>query len=343
MTDATAIVLAARPDGQPKRDDFRIETRSLPAPSDGEVAVRIVWLSLDPYMRGRMDDAASYADPVAIGEVMTGQGVGEVIASRAEGFAEGDIVTGMFGWTDHAIAGAADLRKLDPGAAPIQTALGILGMPGLTAWVGVNRILGVRAGETAVISAATGAVGTLAGQLCREKGLRVIGVAGGPEKCAFAVDELGYDACIDHRAQPDGRAMAAALAEAAPDGIDAYFENVGGKTLEGVLPRMNDHGRIALCGMVAWYSGRGVDEAQPVPAVWRHILVKRLRVEGFIIFDHWHRYPDFVAEVAPMLASGAIRYREDVTDGLENAPAAFLAMLEGGNFGKTLVRVGPDS
>ncbi|RVT83173.1 NADP-dependent oxidoreductase [Rhodobacteraceae bacterium CCMM004] len=340
MTEtARTVTLAKRPEGVPGDDCFALEDRPLGDLAEGHVRVRVIWLSLDPYMRGRMNAGKSYSPPVEIGEAMGGQGVGEVIGSRAEGFAEGDIVTGMFGWVSHADAPAGEVRRLDPALAPVQTALGVLGMPGLTAWVGVHRILEAQAGETAVVSAATGAVGSVAGQLARRHGLRAVGVAGGPEKCAYAEEELGYDACLDHRA-PDLRAR---LGEAAPDGVDGYFENVGGVTLEAVLPALNDHARIALCGVVAWYNGQGVADAMPLPAMWRTILVKRLRVQGFIIYDHFHRFPEFLAEVGPLVADGTLRYRESVTEGLENAPAAFRAMLEGGNFGKTLVRVGPDA
>ena len=336
-----SIVLASRPAGDAGPENFRLEEAPLPQPGDGEFLVRVIWLSLDPYMRGRMNDAKSYAPPVGLGEVMTAQAVGEVTDSRHADFPVGAIVIGTFGWTSHAISDGTDVRRLDPKVAPIQTALGVLGMPGLTAWVGVNDILGAKEGDTVVISAATGAVGSVAGQLARARGARVIGVAGGPEKCAHAVEELGYDACLDHHAH-DARGLAAALKEAAPDGVDCYFENVGGKTLEAVLSRMNTHGRIAVCGAIAWYSSDGQSDTQPLPVVWRNILTRRLRVQGFIIFDHFDRYPDFIAEAAPMLRDGRLRYRESVAEGLENAPDAFLAMLKGGNFGKQLVRVGPD-
>lgn len=340
--DYTRIVLAQRPQGSPKPEDFRLETASLSEPGPGEIAVRSIWLSLDPYMRGRMDDVASYADPVQIGDTMEGEAVGEVIASNADGVAIGDIVSGRLGWATHGVLSAKAVRRIDPALAPISTALGVLGMPGITAWVGVNDILEAKEGETIVVSAATGAVGSLAGQLAKAKGLTVIGVAGGAEKCAFAVEELGFDACLDHRAAANAKELAIQLQAVAPNGVDCYFENVGAKTTEAVLRVINTHGRIAVCGMIAWYSGQGMDSAPKLPAAWRSILTKRLRVQGFIIFDHFHKFPQFGSEVAPMLADGRVKYRETVTDGLENAPAAFMGLLEGQNFGKQLVRVGAD-
>jgi len=336
-----SIVLAERPSGTPTPACFRLETQPLPTPASGEVLARVIWLSLDPYMRGRMDDAKSYAPPVALDAVMEGGAVAEVMTSADDRFAPGDIVTGQFGWTTHGVLPANALRRLDPALAPIQTALGVLGMPGLTAWVGLNDILRMQPGETLVVSAATGAVGSLAGQLARARGLNVIGVAGGADKCAYATDKLGYDACLDHR-DSDAAALGARLRDAAPNGIDGYFENVGGKTLSAVLPNMNVNARIALCGMIAWYSGRNLDQALPLPQVWRRILTHRLRVEGFIIFDHFQRFPAFLADVGPMVRDGQISYRETVAEGLENAPAAFLKLLDGGNFGKQLVRIGPD-
>ncbi|SEP65112.1 hypothetical protein SAMN05428995_101402 [Loktanella sp. DSM 29012] len=341
MTDATQITLASRPQGKPSTDNFKLQTATLPAVQDGQILVRVIWLSLDPYMRGRMDDAKSYAKPVEIGEVMEGGAVAEVMESRNADFKPGQIVVGAFGWTSHAISDGEGVRVVDPEQAPISTALGVLGMPGITAWVGLNDIGRAKDGETIVVSAATGAVGGVVGQLAKARNMRVIGVAGGPEKCAFAVEELGYDVCLDHYAH-DAKSLSAAIKDAAPDGVDVYFESVGGKTLEAVLTRMNTHGRIALCGMIAWYSGNGVAEAQPLPAVWRNILTRRLLVEGFIIFDHYHKFPDFVGQVAPMVADGTVKFREDVAEGLENAPQAFLDMLSGGNFGKQLVRVGAD-
>ena len=340
MTNARQIRLKSRPEGLATHDNFELVEVALPDPGEGELLVRVIWLSLDPYMRGRMDDVKSYAPAVALGEVMTAQGVGEVLASRQPGFAAGDIVLGTFGWADHAISDGTGVVKV-PAGPPISTALGVLGMPGMTAWTGLGEITGAKSGETIVISAATGAVGALAGQLAKARGLRTIGVAGGAEKCAYAMEELGYDACLDHRAH-DAKSLGAAIARAAPGGVDVYFENVGGKTLSAVVPNMNDDGRIAVCGMIAWYGGQNLDEAAPLPFVWRNVLTRRLRVRGFIVFDHFDRWPDFHAEVAPMVKDGRIKVREDVTDGLENAPEAFFRMLNGGNFGKTLIRLGPD-
>ena len=341
MTTATSITLASRPKGSPVADNFALVEQELPAPGDGEFLVRVIWLSLDPYMRGRMDDVKSYAEPVAIGGVMEGGAVGEVLVSNHAGFAVGDIVTAQFGWTTHAVSDGEGVRKVDPAVAPISTALGALGMPGITAWVGLNEIAAAQPGETIMVSAATGAVGGMVGQLAKAKGMRVIGVAGGAQKCAFAESELGYDICLDHRAL-DAKGLAAALKEAAPDGVDVYFENVGGKTLEAVLTRMNTGGRIAVCGMIAWYSGQGISEAQSLPAVWRNILTRRLRVQGFIIFDHFHLMGQFQKEVGPLVGDGTIKVKESVAEGLDNAPAAFMELLKGGNFGKQLVRVGDD-
>lgn len=337
----THVALASRPTGEPTPDNFRVESKELPDPGPGEVLVRTIWLSLDPYMRGRMDDAKSYADPVPIGGTMEGGTVGEVLISNADAFAPGDIVVGRTGWASHGVAAARDLRKVDPGVAPISTALGVLGMPGMTAWVGLNEIGKAQSGETIVVSAATGAVGGLAGQLAKLKGMRVIGVAGGKEKCAFAVDELGFDACLDHRGA-DARGLRDQIRDLTPNGVDVYFENVGGKTLEAVIPNMNTFGRIAVCGMIAWYSGQGIADAPPVPFVWRTILVQRLQVRGFIVTDHAASGRAFMSEVAPLVASGQIKFRETVIEGLENAPTAFLGLLRGANFGKQLVRVGAD-
>lgn len=341
----TRIALARRPDGAPVPQDFRLEDAPMPAPGPGEVLVRVLWLSLDPYMRGRMDDAASYAQPVAIGGTMEGGAVGEVLISNAEGFAPGDAVFGMFGWASHAVARARDLRKLDPRLAPLSSALGVLGMPGFTGWHGLHAYGRPKAGETLVVAAATGPVGSMVGQLARLAGLRTVGIAGGPEKCALATGTFGFDACLDHRAYPDAKDLRAALKETCPDGIDIYFENVGGQVMEAVLPLMNVGGRIPVCGMISWYNAGGLGmnaggSRDMLPRTWRMILVKRLAVTGFIISDHWARFPDFMAEVAPRVASGEIAWVEDVAEGLAAAPEAFIGMLQGRNVGKQVVRVG---
>jgi NADPH-dependent curcumin reductase CurA len=262
-----------------------------------------------------------------------------VIASNARGLAKGDLVTGDFGWASHAVRPGMGLRKLDP-ALPPTTALGVLGMPGFTGWHGLNAYGQPKPGETLVVAAATGPVGSMVGQLAKHYGLRAVGIAGGPEKCGLATEMFGFDTCLDHRAHADGREMRAAIAGAAPDGVDIYFENVAGKVLEGVLPNMNVHGRIPVCGMIAYY-----DTAAPaggpdqLPRLWRSILVQRLAVKGFIISDHWARFPAFLQEVAPLVADGTIKYLEDVAEGLENAPAAFMSMLKGGNRGKQIVKL----
>ncbi|MGG7568113.1 NADP-dependent oxidoreductase [Rhodovulum sp. DZ06] len=335
------IALASRPVGDPKPENFSLETGPIPTPGAGEILVEVLWLSLDPYMRGRMDDAKSYAASVGIGDTMEAGCVARVLESNFDGLAPGDIVEHRFGWCSHAVAPGKDVRKVDPTVAPISTAVGVLGMPGLTAWHGFNKIGQPKAGETLVVGAATGAVGSLVGQLAKAAGLRAVGVAGGAEKCAFAVEELGFDACIDHRSG-DAKAIREQLAAACPNGIDIYFENVGGKTMEAVLPLMNVWGRIPICGMISYYSG-AEPGALDVPRLWRSLLVNRLHAQGFIIFDHWDEFPEFVSEVAPMIADGRIKYRESIAEGLENAPDAFMKMLKGGNFGKQLVRVKPET
>lgn len=337
----TRIALASRPTGAAVLENFSVKQAPLPKPAKGEFLVRTIWLSLDPYMRGRMNAAKSYAPPVEIGGTMTADCVGEVTQSNHPEYAVGDIVMGPIGWADHGLSDGSNIYKVDPSIAPISTALGVLGMPGLTAWVGLNDIAQATSGETIVVSAATGAVGSLVGQLAKAKGLRVIGVAGGAEKCRYAVAELGFDACLDHRAAPDAAMLATQIEKAAPDGVEIYWENVGGKTLEAVLPNLKTHGRIALCGLISWYSG-DVKDAMILPAAWGAILRQRLKVQGFIIYDHYHRRPEFLADVGPLVQQGKVTFRETVTEGLDNAPAAFLELLKGQNFGKQLVRVGAD-
>ncbi|HJL16440.1 MAG TPA: NADP-dependent oxidoreductase [Sandaracinaceae bacterium LLY-WYZ-13_1] len=330
------IRLASRPTGAPRVDDFRLERGPAPTPGDGEVLLRTRYLSLDPYMRGRMSDAPSYAEPVPVGEVMIGGAVGVVEQSRHPGFAEGDHVLGTTGWRTRAVADGAALRKLDLPADRVSLALGALGMPGLTAWWGLNRIGEPRAGETLVVAAATGPVGSMVGQLARRAGMRAVGIAGGPDKCRFATETLGFDACLDHRA--DG--LAERLVEACPDGIDVYFENVGGAVLEAVAPLLNVHARVPLCGLVAHYNDTSLPEGPDrTPLLLGLLLRRRIRLQGFIIADHFDAMGAFLGEVAPAVLGGEITVREDVVDGLENAPEAFIGMLEGKNFGKLVVRV----
>ncbi len=346
-TEMQRVVLAARPQGEPKLSDFRLETIALPQLGDGEFLTRTIWLSLDPYMRGRMDESKSYAAAVEIDAPMEGGTVGEVIASNHPDFKVGDFVNDRAGWQSHAISNGEGIRKLDPSLAPISTAVGVLGMPGITAYVGLNTHGTPKSGETLVVGAATGAVGSLVGQLAKAQGLRVVGVAGGADKCTYATDELGFDACLDHRAAPDARALRKEIAAACPDGVDIYFENVGGKTFDAVLPLINVHGRVPLCGMIALYNqgalGGGAAEGPNMfPKVWRTLLVNRIKVQGFIITDHYDQFPQFVQEVSGLIRDGKVTYKESITVGLKNAPQAFIDLLRGGNFGKQLIAVSSD-
>ena len=333
MTEVKAlqVVLAARPQGRPKLSDFRLEETVIPMPGAGEVLLRVQYLSLDPYMRGRMDDRKSYATPVPLGGVMPGESVAIVIASNHPAYCEGDIVVARTGWRTHAVLDGADLRKLDPAVAPVTTALGVLGMPGHSAYVGLLDIGQPKAGETVVVSAASGAVGSVVGQIAKIKGCRVLGIAGGEAKCRYVTNELGFDACVDHRA-PD---FAAALARACPNGIDVDFENVGGPVLQAIWPLLNNFARVIVCGLIAHYN----EVAPPPGPDIRYVLAKRLTVRGFIILDHSARFGDFLRDVSTWLREGRIKYREDIVDRLENAPEAFIGMLEGRNFGKLIVRV----
>ena len=338
------MTLAARPVGAPKDSDFALVEKPLPIPAEGEVLVRLHAFSLDPYMRGRMDDAKSYAAPVPIGGVMEAGGVGEVIASQSPHFNVGDIAFGMFGWASHGCLPANQLRKLDD-ALPTSTALGVLGMPGFTGWYGLTQLGRPKAGETLVVAAATGPVGSMVGQMAKARGLRTVAIAGGADKCALALEKFGFDAAIDHRAHKDASSLRKAIAEAAPKGIDIYFENVGGKVFEAVLPLMNTFGRIPVCGMISGYNsgalgGGAVAEAPDrLPVLWRSILVKQMSVNGFIISNHYAQYPAFLKEVAPLVATGQLAYLEDIAEGLENAPRAFIGLLEGRNIGKQIIKL----
>ncbi len=336
-THSRQIVLAARPVGKPRTSDFRIEDAGVPAPKQGEMLLAVRYLSLDPYMRGRMEDRKSYAEPVKIGGLMTGEAIATVVESQHPAYKAGDIVLAPTGWRTHALSDGTGLRKLDPTLAPITTGLGVLGMPGFTAYSGLYLIGKPKPGETVVVAAASGPVGSLVGQLAKLRGARAVGLAGGAEKCAYVRDVLGFDVVIDHRASD----FAAQLAAACPDGIDVYFENVGGAIWQAVLPLLNRFARIPVCGLIAQYNG--VDPSvttDRLPATMREVLAKSLTVRGFINYefvpDH---HDDFLREVAAGISSGRIRYREDIVEGLENAPAAFIGMLDGHNFGKLLVKV----
>lgn len=338
------IVLASRPDGAPVDENFRLESADIPTPGKDEVLVRVYYMSLDPYMRGRMDDAKSYAAPVPVGGTMEGGAVGEVIASNSPMFRPGDFAFGMFGWASHGVLPARQCLKLDPRKAPITTALGVLGMPGFTGWFGLTEHGRPKEGETLVVAAATGPVGSMVGQIAKLRGLNVVGVAGGAEKCRMAVEEFGFDACVDHTAYESASELRKALKEHCPKGIDIYFENVGGKVLEAVLPMMNTFGRIPICGMISGYNAGalgGVEGTGPdrFPVLWRSMLVKRMAVGGFIISDHFDRYPEFLQQVGPLVGKGEVRWIEDVAEGLANAPEAFRGLLAGRNVGKQVVKL----
>jgi NADPH-dependent curcumin reductase CurA len=336
---STQVQLAARPVGDPKHSDFKITKVELPAVGVDEMLCRIIYQSLDPYMRGRMDDTKSYAVPVQIGDVLGAGTVAEVIESKNAKFKPGDIVTGMFGWQTYIISNGVGIRKIDPGVAPISTAVGILGMPGMTAYVGLLDIGEPKKGETVVVAAASGAVGSAVGQIAKIKGCRVIGIAGAAEKCAYVTEELGFDACLSHHSNN----LDAELAALCPDGIDVYFENVGGKVFDAVFPLLNPFARIPICGLISRYSHIGeYPGPNELPKLMRSILTNRLKIQGFIITERWNRFQDFEKDVSGWIKSGALKYREDFVDGLENAPEAFMGLLKGKNFGKLLVRVSED-
>lgn len=329
-----SILLKRRPSGSPRPDDFQVVEDPVPQPQPGEVVTRTIWLSIDPYMRGRLSDRKSYAAPVQIGEVMTGESVGEVIASAAPGFAAGDKVVGSRGWQTHSATPAERLWKIPPNGAPLSTYLGVLGMPGTTAYSGMKDIGQPKRGETAVISAASGAVGSVAGQIAKRAGCRVVGVAGGPDKCLFVQETLGFDDCIDHRSLD----LRGELERACPQGIDIYFENVGGAVQAAAFDLLNPHSRVVMCGMVSQYN-----ETDPPPGPNLMFVVgKRVRIEGLIVSDKPERLAEWRALAEPWVRDGSLRYREDIYDGLENAPAALAGILTGSNFGKLLVQVGAE-
>ena len=329
------VVLASRPKGEPKLSDFRVEETDVPQPADGEVLLRSLWLSLDPYMRGRMSDAKSYAKPVQIDEVMEGATVAEVVVSKNPTFKEGDIVLSYSGWQKYATA-SAGLRKLDPSAGPVSTALGVLGMPGMTAYTGLLTIGQPEEGETVCVAAATGPVGSMVGQIAKIKKCRTVGIAGGAQKCKALLDEFGFDAAVDHRSPQ----FAEELAKACPKGIDVYFENVGGEVWNAVLPLLNDFARIPVCGLIAHYSATGLPAGPDrTQELMLKVLRQRLTLRGFIVSDFSDQAANFQRDVSAWIKQGQIKYREDVVDGLEAAPEAFMGMLQGKNFGKLVVRV----
>ena len=338
------IILNSRPDGIPNANSFKLVDWKPKELSIGEVLVEVQSFSLDPYMRGRMDDAKSYSAPVELGTRMEAGGVGRVIESASADFTEGDYIFGMTGWATHAILNEKVVRKLSLEPRHLTRALGVLGMPGFTGWFGLNQHGHPKSGETLVVAAATGPVGSIVGQLAKRAGLQVIGLAGTDEKCRIALEDFGFDQCLSHRKYKTSRELRTALANFCSNGIDIYFENVAGPILEAILPMMNVHGRIPLCGMISWYNaGRlGADalfDTLSVPKIWRTILVKRLSINGFIISDHWKQFPNFLQEVEPLVNGGVIKYIEDITQGLENAPQQFIGMLDGKNHGKTVIQL----
>lgn len=330
MSTYQRIVLAARPRGQVVPDNFRIEAAAVPALAEGQLLIRNHYLSLDPYMRGRMSEAKSYAASQALGETMIGGTVGEVIDSRHPRYAAGEFVAAMGGWAELAVSDGTALRKLDTSVIPLSAYLGVVGMPGMTAWYGLNRVLRLQPGQTVCVSAASGAVGSVVGQLAKLYGCRAVGIAGGPEKCAYVVDELGFDACVDYKAGN----LKDDLKAACPDGIDGIFENVGGEVFDAALARTNAFARVALCGMIAGYNGADI----PLRNV-RLLLTNRINVTGFIVTEHLDCWPEGLAELGKRVAAGELKYRESVAQGLAAAPDAFIGLLQGRNFGKQLVRL----
>ena len=338
MPQAKRIVLASRPIGEPKASNFRIEDYAPPTPGEGQVLLRTIWLSLDPYMRGRMSEGPSYAAPVPVGGVMEAGTVCEVISSNNPALAKGDIVLARAGWQTHALSDGKALTKIDPRLAPISTAVGVLGMPGMTAYTGLLDIGKPQPGETVVVAAASGAVGSAVGQIAKVKGARAVGIAGGKDKCDYVRKQFGFDACLDHR-DPD---LAVRLKDACPKGIDVYFENVGGAVFEAVFPLLNAFARVPVCGLIAHYNDTEAVVPKWAGSMMRAVLTKRLTIRGFIVSDFAARQADFLREMSGWVRERKVKYKEFVTEGLESAPDAFIGLLKGANFGKQLVRVGPD-
>jgi hypothetical protein len=331
------FVLASRPTGEPTPQNFRLEEVELPLLKDGEVLVRHHYLSLDPYMRGRMNEGKSYAQPQALNAVMVGGTVGEVVESRDAAYKAGDKVVGYGGWQLYSVVAGGQpgvLRKVDSSRVPLSAYLGAVGMPGVTAWVGLSKIIEPKAGETIVVSAASGAVGSVVGQLAKARGCRAVGIAGGSDKCDHVVRQLGFDACIDYKRLDGAQAIAAALKQDCPQGIDGYFENVGGAILDAVLLNANPFSRVAVCGMISGYNGAPIPLAAP-----QLILTNRMKVQGFIVSEHMPLWPQALAELGERVANGTLKYRETVAQGIESAPEAFIGLLKGRNFGKQLVKL----
>jgi NADPH-dependent curcumin reductase CurA len=328
------VVLARRPPAEVAESDFRVEEVPVPEPGPREVLVRVVYMSLDPYMRGRMRDAASYAAPIGIGEVMTGGTVGEVVKSNHPGFKVGDIVEDRLGWQEYAIGPGPAMRKVDATLAPISTANGVLGMPGMTAYLGLFDVGQPKAGETVVVSAASGAVGQIVGQLTKIAGCRAVGIAGGAKKCAFVKDTLGFDACVDYKAEKD---LIAAVKAACPSGVDVYFDNVGGVVSDAVFLNLNFWARVALCGSISQYN-----TTEPGPRLLGAFVGKRVTMRGFIVWDFNGKYEPARRQMGEWVRSGRVKYKEDIVEGIENAPRAFVGLLRGDNFGKLQVKLGPD-
>jgi len=331
------ILLDNRPTGEAAASNFKLITTDTPALADGQVLVKHHFLSLDPYMRGRMNDSKGYTAPQALGQVMIGGTVGEVVESRNAKFAVGDLVVGMGGWQQYSVVNAEQLgalRKVDTTHVPLSHYLGAVGMPGVTAYYGLVKIIEPKAGQTVVVSAATGAVGSSFAALAKSRGCHVVGIAGGPDKCKYAVDELGFDACIDYKLYDNASSLAKAIKAECPNGIDGYFENVGGMVLDAVLPLMNAFGRIALCGMIAGYDGKPMPLSYPAL-----ILMSRLRIQGFIVSEHMEVWPEALKELGTLVATGKLKPRESVAQGIEAAPEAFLGLLKGKNFGKQVVKL----
>jgi NADPH-dependent curcumin reductase CurA len=331
------VLLDNRPRGEATTGNFKLVTAETPPLQEGQVLVRHHFLSLDPYMRGRMNDAKSYAAPQPLGQVMQGGTAGEVVESRSARFQPGDKVVGMGGWQEYSVVDGdkpGALHKVDTKHVPLSHYLGAVGMPGVTAWYGLVKIIEPKAGETLVVSAAAGAVGSAFGALAKARGCRVVGVAGGADKCKYVVDELGFDACIDYKEHKDAGSLSRALKEACPAGIDGYFENVGGMVLDAVMMRMNAFGRIALCGMISGYDGK------PIPMAWPQLLLtNRLKLQGFIVSEHMEVWPEALKELGTLVGTGKLRPRESIAQGIESAPEAFLGLLKGKNFGKQLVKL----